>query len=298
MANVQILGESAPPAVPGGAAPNLAAIITVGPAFFDTVQIPRIAGRDFTSNDSAGTPLVAIINERLAKVFQLTNPVGRTLTLGNKSYEIVGLVRDALAFSLKEEGRPIVYFSYLQNPNPPYAMTYEVRVNQAPRAYASTVHQLVRQMDVRLAVFDMKTQAEHIDQAISSEITLSRLCTVFAGLALIIACVGLYGTVAFNVERRTSEIGIRMALGARAVRILWMVLREVIVLAALGLAIGVPLVVAGSRFVKSFLYGIEPNDPLAIGFAVIILLFAGLIAGLIPARRASLIDPMVAIRHD
>ena len=153
-------------------------------------------------------------------------------------------------------------------------------------------------MDSRLAVHDMKSQATHINQGISTEITLARLCAAFAGLALVIACVGLYGTVAFNVSRRTNEIGIRVTLGAQRGRIMWMILREVLVLTAAGLAIGIPLALAGSHYVRSLLYGIEPTDPVAIAIAIAALVTCGLAAGLIPARRASRIDPMVAVRHE
>ena len=125
-----------------------------------------------------------------------------------------------------------------------------------------------------------------------------RALVVFAILALVIACVGLYGTVAFNVARRTGEIGIRMALGARRRGIVWMVLREVLVLSIAGLAIGVPAALAGSRYVKSFLYGVEPNDPASITVSVFVLLASGLVAGFVPAQRASKIDPMVAVRHE
>jgi macrolide transport system ATP-binding/permease protein len=142
----------------------------------------------------------------------------------------------------------------------------------------------------------MTTQASYVDQAISTEITLARLCSAFALLALVIACVGLYGTVAFNVARRTTEIGIRAALGASAGRIVWMILRDVCVMAAAGLAIGLPLALAGSRYVKTFLYGIAPNDPAAIAAAVAVLLAAGLLAGFVPARSASRIDPLMAMR--
>lgn len=160
------------------------------------------------------------------------------------------------------------------------------------------MRQIVRQVDSHLAIYGLETQVAHIDQAISQEITLARLCTAFAVLALLIACVGLYGTVAFNIERRTSEIGIRVALGAQAAGIIWMVMREVFALALAGLAIGVPAVLAGTRAVKSFLFAIQPNDPVSITASVTILLLAGLVAGYLPARRASRIDPMVAVRHE
>jgi ABC-type antimicrobial peptide transport system permease subunit len=177
-------------------------------------------------------------------------------------------------------------------------MTYAIRTAGDPLDLAGPVSETVRRTDPRIAIHDLKTQAVHIDQAISTEITLARLCSVFAVLALVIACVGLYGTVTFNVARRTTELGIRTALGASASRIRWMILRDVCIMLVGGLAIGTPLVLAGSQYVKAFLYGIGPNDPAAIVGAAAVLLASGLLAGFIPARRASRIDPLVAIRYE
>jgi ABC-type antimicrobial peptide transport system permease subunit len=156
----------------------------------------------------------------------------------------------------------------------------------------------VRQVDTRLAIHDLKTQAVHVNQAISQEITLARLGSLLAALALVIACVGLYGTVAFAVARRTMEIGIRMALGAPARRIVRTVLGDVLLLAAGGVVLGVGLSLAGSRYVASLLYGIEPTDPVAIGTAVAVLLTCGLAAAFVPARRATRIDPVRALRRE
>lgn len=177
-------------------------------------------------------------------------------------------------------------------------MVYEIRTAGDPLSLATAVRQTVRQVDSRLAISDLKTQAAHIDQAISSQITLARLCTVFAGLALTIACIGLYGTVAFNVSRRTNEIGIRMTLGAQRPRIVWMILRSVLVMTVTGLAIGIPIALIGSRYLTSLLFGVGPNDLASLALGAGVLIICGLVAGLIPARRASRIDPMVAIRHE
>jgi macrolide transport system ATP-binding/permease protein len=144
----------------------------------------------------------------------------------------------------------------------------------------------------------VKTQAAQVDQAINQEIIFARLCTTFAILGLLIACVGLYGTMSYNVAKRTNEIGIRMALGAQRVGVIWMVLRQVFVLAMVGLAIGLPIALATSKFVESFLFGMKPDDPWAISVAVAVLVAAAVIAGYAPARRASKIDPMVALRHE
>ena len=177
-------------------------------------------------------------------------------------------------------------------------MTFALRTSGDPLRYVNTVREIVRQADPRVPVTDVKTQAAQIDQTMNQEIIFARLCTAFAVLALLIACVGLYGTMAYTVARRTGEIGIRMALGAQRGAVVWMVLREVFVLAAVGLAIGVPAALGASRFVESFLFEVKPNSPAALVFAVAILLSAVLLAGYVPARKASRIDPMTAVRHE
>jgi predicted permease len=296
---VTVVGVPAPPPLaPGASTRNAAGVLSVGPEFFETMRIPRIAGREFDQRDTAGAAPVAIINQKLASALSLENPVGRRISIGrNSTYEVAGVVADALFLKLKEEQRPMVYFPYLQGSGPA-SMTYEVRSAGNPLGLASTIRQIVRQIDSRLAVSDVKTQAVHIDQEISQEITLARLCTWFAVLALIIACVGLYGTVAFNVSQRISEIGVRLALGAQRAGIVWLVLRSVLTLELVGLAIGVPAVLVGSHYLESLLFGIKPNDPVVVAAGILILLTAGLVASFVPARRASSVDPMVALRNE
>ena len=177
-------------------------------------------------------------------------------------------------------------------------MVYELRTAGNPLNYVHAVRDLVQRADPRLPLSDVKSQSAWIDQTINQEITFARLCTAFAMLALAIACVGLYGTMSYNVARRTGEIGIRMALGAQRSRVVWMVLREVVLLAAVGLAISVPAALAASKLVESFLFGMKPNDPLALIGSVVTLVSAAILAGYLPARNASRIDPMIALRHD
>jgi macrolide transport system ATP-binding/permease protein len=160
------------------------------------------------------------------------------------------------------------------------------------------VREIVREADSRVPLFDLKTQTAEIDQSINQEIIFAQLCTAFAILALVIACVGLYGTVSYNAARRTGEIGIRMALGAQRGNVVRMIVAQVLILAAAGLAIGIPGALGLWKLVGSFLYGIKPNDPLSIAAAVAILLAAAILAGYAPARKASRIDPMVALRHE
>jgi ABC-type antimicrobial peptide transport system permease subunit len=177
-------------------------------------------------------------------------------------------------------------------------MTFALRTSGDPLGYVNTVRAMVAQADARVPVTDIKTQAAQIDQIMNQEIIFARLCTAFAILALLIACIGLYGTMSYTVARRTGEIGIRMALGAQRGTVVWMVLRHAFVLAVVGLAIGVSSALGLSRFVESFLFGVQPNSPAALVLAVAILLSAVLVASYVPARKASRIDPMTAVRHE
>jgi ABC-type antimicrobial peptide transport system permease subunit len=160
------------------------------------------------------------------------------------------------------------------------------------------VRDLVRQADPRLPVSEIRTQSALIDATMNREVVFARLCTGFALLALAIACVGLYGAMSYNVARRTSEIGIRMALGAPRAGVLWMVLREVLLIAAAGLAIGIPAAWLATTLIGSFLFEIKPHDPASLAMAAACLLTAAVIAGFLPARHASRIDPMTALRHE
>ena len=156
----------------------------------------------------------------------------------------------------------------------------------------------MRESDSSIPVTNVVTQAAEIDRTISQEVTFAKLCTGFAVLALLIACVGIYGTVSYNVARQTGEIGLRMALGAQRGAVVWMVLRRVLILAAVGLAISVPAALIASRLVKSFLFGTQPNDPGTLALAGVVLVSAAILAGYAPARRASRIDPLAALRHE
>jgi ABC-type antimicrobial peptide transport system permease subunit len=163
--------------------------------------------------------------------------------------------------------------------------------------YVKSVHDIVREADSRIPVTNVVTQAAEIDRTISREITFSKLCTGFGVLALLMACVGLYGTMSYNVARQVGEIGIRMALGAQRGAVVWMVLRRVLLLATVGLAISVPASLIAFRLVKSLLFDTQPNDPGTLALAGIVLLSAAILAGYAPARRASRIDPLAALRH-
>ena len=287
-----------------GAEPNPAnRILTVGPAFFTTMQIPIQRGRDFEDRDRPGSPPVAVINELFAKAnFGDNNPLGQRLVLNAgpvpREMEIVGVTKDARYGSLTRDTPPVVYIPYDQGFPQPAQMVYALRTAGDPLVLVNTVREIVHQADTRVPVFNVRTQTAEIDRSINQAIVFARLCTAFAVLGLVIACVGLYGTMSYNVARRTNEIGIRMALGAQRGGVIWMVLRQVFVLAIAGLAIGLPVALGASKFVESFLFGMKPDDPVAITVAVTVLVAAAIVAGYAPAWRASKIDPMVALRHE
>ena len=283
-------------------------IMYTGPRFFATMQIPMLRGREIAETDRQGTQPIAVVSAQFAKAnFGDADPIGRQIEMGGSMkvdgkpivMQIVGIAANARYGPLKREIPPVVYVPFAQLPPAQLGgMTYALRTDGDPLRHAATVRQIVRAADGRVPVTDVKTQAADIDQTINQEIVFARLCTAFAGLALVIACVGLYATMAYAVARRTSEIGIRMALGARRGSVVWMVVREVCVLVASGVAISIPIVIVTSRLIESFLFGMEPNDPRALTLAVAVLLTAALLAGYGPARRASRVDPMVALRHE
>ena len=277
----------------------------VGPTFFETMEIPILVGRSLNDRDREGGKTVVIVNDVFVrKYFPDSNPIGRHFNMfGGKNrteVEIVGVSRNARYDSLRGEIPPVTYLSYLQEPDVRAAhnMFFELRTTGDPLALANTVRQIVHDAAPQVPVGDLTTQSRRIDETIQQARTFAGLGSCFSALALMIAFVGLYGTVSYSVIRRTGEIGIRMALGAQRRTVLWMVLREVIVLIAAGLLVSLPVAFTASRFVESFLFGMKPNDPTAVTLAVAILLGATLLAGFFPARRGSRVDPMIALRHE
>ena len=277
--------------------------LVAGPEFFSGMQIPIVAGRALSERDRAGSSSVAVVNERFAReAFGAVNPVGRRLTFGGgkgaREMEIVGVSRDVHYGDLKSDPPQTIFFPYSQGAWPVDRMTFEVRTTGNPLAYANTMRAIVRRADPRLPVGSVTTEARQIDSTINQEITFAWLCGAFAGLALAIGCVGLYGVVSWNVARRTSEIGIRVALGAGRGTVVRMVLREVLAVSAAGLAIGIPAAIGGAKLVESFLFGMKALDPRAFVEAAAMLAVAAAIAGYLPSRRAARIDPMTALRYE
>jgi macrolide transport system ATP-binding/permease protein len=292
--------------VPGAPAqagrPSETALLEVDSTFLATMQIPVLLGRGIEERDMTSSRVAAVNEKFAARFFGKENPVGRIIGIGGPQapadIEIVGVVRNTHYNSLQEEIPEIAYIPYTQNLGGLGRVFFELRTAGDPLALVSAVRQIVTQTNRSVPLSDINTQARQIDQTISQQRTFASLCTCFAVLALLIACVGLYGTMAYAVSRRTGEIGIRMALGAERRNIIWIVLREVLALAAAGMVIGLAAAWETTHFVESFLFGTKPNDPLAISFSLVILAAAGLAAGYTPAWRASRIDPMVALRHE
>jgi macrolide transport system ATP-binding/permease protein len=279
-------------------------LISVGPTFFETMELTILVGRPIGPHDVEGAPLAAVVNEVFAKrYFRNQNPIGQHFRLGDSKagdMTIVGIAKNARYNSLKHSIPAVAYLSYLQGnlKHAPGAMIFELRTAANPLALSETVRKIVHDAAPNVPVTGMMTQTQRIDNTITEERTFANLCVAFAVLALAIACVGLYGTMAYAVSRRTNEIGIRMALGAERRRIIWMVLREVLMLAAAGLAIGLLCAWGALSTVKSFVFGMKATDPFAILLAAGILVTALVLAGFAPATRASRIDPLAALRHE
>jgi macrolide transport system ATP-binding/permease protein len=277
-------------------------LMTVDAAFLATMQIPVLLGRGMDSRDMQ-SPRIAVVSEQFARqYFPNQSPVGKRIGLGDAKtpadVEIVGVARNSRYNDLRNDNPPVVYVPYTQDLRNLDHVEFEVRTAGNPVAMANTIRQIVHRASAAVPVPAITTQRAMIDQNISQERTFAHLCTCFAVLALLIACVGLYGTMAYTVARRTGEIGIRMALGAQRRVIVWMVLREMLMLAAAGLAIGLAIAWETSHVVNSFLFGMKPHDPAALLLAVLVLAGAVIAAGFAPAWRASRIDPMLALRHE
>ncbi|HEY6291545.1 MAG TPA: ABC transporter permease [Terriglobia bacterium] len=275
----------------------------VGPRFFETMGIPLILGRTIGPQDTSAAPKVAVINEMLAhKFFAGSSPVGHRFGMGDSKssseIEIVGVVANAKYDDVRKEVPPTVYVPYAQHPGSLREMHFEIRTAGDPSQMVPAVRRVLRDLDQNLPLSDVKTQVEQINQTIFQESLFAKLSSFFGLLALTLTSVGLYGILAYAVARRTNEIGIRMALGAERAAILWMVSRESMTLAGIGIIVGAPAALAASRLVASMLYGLKPTDPLTIASAAAVLAAVALLAGYLPARRASRLDPMVALRYE
>jgi len=271
------------------------------PGFFSAAGVPLIAGRDFNARDTAGAPLVAIVNETFQKrFFPHDSPLGHRIGWfgsGTPNIEIIGVVKDMKSGNLKDKPRPFTFTPLLQDPAPGEA-TFYLRTARNPLAVAQGVRQVVHRMDAMLPVYDLKTLDMQIDETHFLDRLLAWLAGAFGLVATLLASIGLYGITAFNVTRRTQEIGIRMALGAARGNVLRLVMREVLMLAAVGLLIGVPAALALGRLLESQLFEMQARDPAVMLGAAAVVILVSTLAGYLPARRAARIDPMQALRWE
>jgi predicted permease len=278
-------------------------VMPAGPDFFTTMKIPLLRGRDFNEGDTETSPKIAVVNEAFAKRwFEGRDPIGQRIAWpGDKTgMEIVGVARDAKYDSLRRDAPATVYHPFRQARV--RQMHYEVRTSGDPKARIADVRQAVAAVDRNIPLFDVKTQTEQIDEMLSRERLFARLSGGFGVLALVLACAGLYGVLSYTVARRTGEIGIRLALGAQRSDIRWMVLSELAMLVGAGLAIGIPAALGLARLSQAMiwdlLFGLKPADMTSLIWAAVLPPVVAMFSGLLPARRASTIDPMVAIRDE
>jgi predicted permease len=272
------------------------------PDYFKTLDVPIIAGRDFRITDGPSATKVAIVNEKFAKQYFGGNPLGRHLGMGGDpgtklDIEVIGVVRDSKYESMRDEMPLEVFTPYLQRT---YAnsMSAYVRTTRDPEQIFSIVRKVVSQIDSNVPMYRVKTLEKQLDNSLITERLVASLSSAFGLLATLLAAIGLYGVMAYTVARRTREIGVRMALGAAARDVIWLVMKEVFVLVAIGIGVALPLAFGLTGLVKAQLYGIAPNDPASLVFATLGISAVALIAGYVPARRATKIDPMRALRWD
>ena len=275
----------------------------VGPSYPETLGMPLLRGRAIGLQDGAGAQNVAMVNDAFVRQFMPDeNPIGRHFGFGDSGagdIEIVGVLKDARFQDDREAVKPVVFTALLQNASQ-FALETEIelRTNGEPTGAAAELRRAVAEIDPNLPMNDPKTLHSQVSANFDSQRLGARLVSTFGLLALVLACVGLYGVITQGVERRTNEIGIRMALGAQRREVMWMILRDVLVLLAIGVAVGVPMALGAVRFIASQLYGVSAAAPSSVALAAAVLGVVAVVTGMLPARRASRVDPIVALRAE
>jgi predicted permease len=274
--------------------------VRIAPNFFETMEIAVVRGRSFTDRDNLPAPKVGILNEAaVRKFFFGEDPLGRRFgstpeTSGQ--IEVVGVVKDIMYNALREAPPPTMYVPHVQSPLG--GMAFVIRTSTDPSALMGSIREAVREVDGNVPLMDMATQTDQIERRFAQERVFAKAYALFGGLAVLVASIGLFGLMSYNVTRRTTEIGIRMALGAQRQSVLRMVMRESLILVGIGVVIGVSAALGSGRFVASLLFGLTPTDVTTSAAAIAMMLAVSAFAGYLPARRASRLDPMIALRHD
>jgi predicted permease len=270
----------------------------VGPRFFETMGIPMVAGRSVGPQDVAAAPRVVVINQTAARAYWPgTSPLGRHFMVGSRDVEVIGVVADSKYEDLKSGMAPTFYDPYTQRAGL-RDVHVVLRTAVAPAGLAAAVRQAVADVDRNLPITDVKTQDEQIGETMGQERVITRLLVIFGGFALLLACIGLHGVTSYSVARRTNEIGIRMALGAGRSQVLWLILRQVFILAVAGVAVGLPVAYLAGPLVRALLFGLDPHDAATMAVAAALMVGVALGAGLLPARRAARMEALSALRTD
>ncbi len=272
----------------------------IGPGFFATAGVPLLAGREFSTRDTVGAPEGVVVNERFArKYWPRENALGkRTGPAQDRSrWEIVGVVADAQVGSLRASVPPMMYHALYQQEKP-RTVTLHVRAIGDPLPIAARIRQEMGVAEKDVPIYDVSTLDSRLERSVGRERTLAILSSFFGLLALGLTAVGLYGVVAYSVTRRTSEIGVRIAVGAGQAAVVWMVLRDTLALVGLGAAFGIPAALAVTRLVRGLLFGLTATDPLTLAGAALLLALVGIAAGYLPARRAAALSPTTALRYE
>jgi len=295
--------------IPTGVNPNSSKEMSahdnaVNDDFFATMRIPILAGRAFNQGDTVTSLKVAVVNQALAKEFWPNeSPIGKTFETTDTHdqkvlFTIVGVCGDTHYADLRNEPPTTFFLSFRQAPDISWGMTFEIKTQQARAAIVPMLREAVRSVDLDLPLTSVRTQREQIDDLLQQERMFATITGAFGVLALVLACIGIYGIMSYNVARRTNEIGIRLALGAKSRQVLTMVLREASWMAMVGVVVGLAAGLALVRLIRTMLYGMKPWDPVSVAIAAGLLFGVSLVAGYVPARRASKVEPMVALRHE
>jgi predicted permease len=270
----------------------------LGRNYFTTLGMTIVAGRDFEPREIGGKAKVVIVNEALVrKYFKGRDPIGQRFGYDPPpDIEIIGVVRDAHVNTVREAASPMVFQPF--DTTPPYVGSMQIRASGDATAMGASVRRALQELEPRLPVDRPATIATLAANSLRQERLIARLTTTVGVLALALASLGLYGLMAYAVKQRTAELGVRFALGAPRPRVLWMIFRESLLLVGAGLALGVPMVMAVARLIGPMLFEVNPNDPLVVSIAAVVLLIVGASSSYVPALRASRVDPLIALREE
>jgi predicted permease len=270
----------------------------VSDGYFTTMGIDLLNGRDFHTSETQGSQKVVIVNEAFGRLFfPDEDPLGQFITFKGDQYQVIGICSNSKCQNLRDADQPFFYLSHNER-HDPGTMTYAIRTVLPPLSLIPAVRKVVADVDRNLPLEGITTQQLELKEDLRLERLFASLSGSLAFLALALCCVGLYGIMAYNVARRTGEMGIRKALGARSWDVAWPVLREALILTGIGIAIGLAVGLALVRLTRSFIYGVKPHDPLTMVSAAVLMIAIAVLAAWIPARKAARVDPMQALRYE